>query len=186
MNYHPDWLAKEAADSLLKTLTENIEWTQPRVKVFGKEHEVPRIVAWVGEKAYSYSGLTHDPSPWPSSLIPIKKRLEDELDAEFNGCLLNLYRDGQDCMGWHADDEKELGREPTIASMSLGHRRKFQFKPKKGLTLPPPPDVFLEHGSLLIMKGKTQEQFLHGISRSKKIRGIRINLTWRHIISPMN
>jgi len=179
IDFFSHWLSPKDADSLMNTLVSNQNWQQPKIKIFEKEHPIPRKVSWLGEASYSYSGLTHPPSPWPAALSFIKKRLEDELNQPFNGCLLNLYRDGGDNMGWHADDEKELGKEPLIASLNLGATRTFRFKAKKGVQRTPPPPTLLTHGSLLVMKGKTQQFFHHSIPKEKNAIKPRLNLTFR-------
>lgn len=179
LRYQRHWLEENEANALLQELHHSPDWTQPRVFVYGREHATPRLVRWVGEASYAYSGLRHEPAPWPRALEQLRDRLEEELGRPFNGCLLNRYRDGVDAMGWHADDEGELGERPTVASLSLGVSRFFDLKPKQGswdgLRWP------LQHGSLLVMDGSTQEHWVHRVPVQKKVKGERINLTFRFI-----
>ncbi len=130
---------------------------------------------------YSYSGMRHEPQPWPDLLRPIRDRLVRETGVAFNSVLANLYRDGRDCMGWHSDDEPELGMRPVIASLSLGATRRFVLKhrrdPERKLAFD------LSHGSLLVMRDDTQEDYRHALPRTSKPVGPRINLTFRRILS---
>ena len=147
--------------------------------MFGRTLPSPRRTAWYGDHAYRYSRLTWSPRPWTDELIKIKTRIETLCDAPFNGVLLNLYRDGRDSMGWHSDDEAELGPAPVIASLSLGAPRRFVFRcradaaDKHALELP--------HDSLLIMRGDTQANWQHALPKTAKPVAPRINLTFRWI-----
>jgi len=181
VDFIPKWLNPDAASRLMEELISKLDWTQPKVRIYGKEHPVPRQVAWVGTASYTYSGLIHQPKPWPSCLKPIRARLEAECKTPFNGCLLNLYRNGNDSMGWHSDDEPELGKNPTIASLSLGTPRRFRFRTKKDQDEIPPPETTLGHGDLIIMSGTTQEIFQHEVPKERGISEMRVNLTYRDI-----
>lgn len=177
--YWPSWLSPDRADYYYHTLMSDIHWQTGIVRIFGKEHAIPRLQAWYGDAhcAYRYSGKTLQPLPW----IPILTELRAELAAmgyAFNSVLLNLYRDGNDKMGWHADNEAELGVCPQIASISLGATRTFQFKHR--LTKQRV-DLQLAHGSLLMMQGNTQKEWLHQLPARKREYSARINLTFRNI-----
>ena len=175
------FLPKADADALLQTLQTEIPWRQDSIRIAGKDTPIPRLQAWYGDPGmtYTYSGLKLDPLPWTPTLAAIKQRIEDYSDCHFNSLLANLYRTEQDSVGWHADDEPELGQNPTIASLSLGDSRDFQLKhrsrPEQKLSLP------LQHGDLLIMKGALQHHWVHQISKSKAPCQPRINLTFRRI-----
>ncbi|MCW8109377.1 alpha-ketoglutarate-dependent dioxygenase AlkB [Alteromonas ponticola] len=180
VTYYANWLAGSEADLLLRTLRSQIKWQQETISLYGKQHLVPRLQAWHGDPdcIYQYSGLTMQPQPWIAPLLQLKERCEAIAGNAFNSVLLNWYRHGQDSMGLHADDEPELGREPVIASLTLGAERPFIFKHR---TLPKRHTLTLHHGSLLLMAGRTQLNYLHGISKTVKAVGDRINLTFRYI-----
>ncbi len=175
------FLPKAEADTLFQTLQTEIPWRQDSLRIAGKDTPIPRLQAWYGDPGmtYTYSGLKLDPLPWTPTLAALKARLEDYSDCHFNSLLANLYRNEQDSVGWHADDEPELGENPAIASLSLGDTRDFQLKHRqhqdRKLTLP------LQHGDLLIMKGALQHHWLHQIPKSRTPCGPRINLTFRRI-----
>ncbi|MFD2561704.1 alpha-ketoglutarate-dependent dioxygenase AlkB family protein [Aquimarina rubra] len=178
--YYPHFYDSNQADQLFKTLMETIQWQQDDIKVFGKVYKQPRLTALYAsnKNTYTYSNITMTPHLFTDELLLIKEKIELVSSNTFTTCLLNLYRDGQDSNGWHADNEKELGPEPLIASVSLGEERWFHFKHRtKNLKQ----KILLQHGSLLIMRGKTQENWLHQIPKSKKITKPRINLTFRII-----
>lgn len=180
VSYFPNFFKESLASQLFHTLLKSIEWQQDDIKVFGKVYKQPRLTALYANntKAYSYSNIIMYPTPFTPELLIIKKNIEQISNENFTTCLLNLYRDGQDSNGWHADNEKELGIEPVIASVSFGAERWFHFKHKtKGLKQ----KVLLQNGSLLLMKGKTQENWLHQLPKSKKVIKPRINLTFRII-----
>lgn len=178
--YYPNFFEKNEADSIFKTLSTSIQWQQDDIKVFGKVYPQPRLTALYANNnnTYSYSNITMQPHQFTNELLTIKKKVEQITSEHFTTCLLNLYRDGQDSNGWHSDNEKELGKEPTIASVSFGEERWFHFKHK---TKDLKQKMLLQHGSLLIMKGKTQENWLHQLPKTKKIQKPRINLTFRVI-----
>jgi alkylated DNA repair dioxygenase AlkB len=169
------------SDNLLADLTANIAWEQKAIQFMGKQVMQPRLIAWYGDegKSYSYSGLTVHPLPWTPTLLNMKARVEAAADVTFNSVLLNLYRTGQDSVGWHSDDEPELGTNPVIASISLGAARSFQFKHKTNPDLKMA--IELTHGSLLLMRGITQHFWKHQIPKTKKELDPRINLTFRVI-----
>lgn len=180
--YMPNFMPAEKAAYYYKSLLENINWRQEEIKMYGKVFPVPRKTAWYGYEGfnYKYSGILCNPEPWTKELLDIKKVIEFFLKEEnFNSVLLNLYRDGNDKVSWHADDEKELGINPTIASVSLGATRRFDLKHKDD------PDQKLQlelpSGSLVVMKGALQHHWLHQIPVQKKINQPRINLTFRTI-----
>lgn len=181
LHFYPDFLPDERANKLFDNLLELNHWRQDTIKLFGKEVLQPRLTALFGEegKSYTYSGLKMDPLPFPEFLKGIKKECEDVSGQNFTTCLANLYRDGKDSMGWHADDEKELGKNPIIASLSLGAERMFHLKHKTEPDLKE--KIRLPHGSLLIMRGTTQSFWKHQLPKTKKIVAPRINLTFRKI-----
>jgi alkylated DNA repair dioxygenase AlkB len=178
----PNFLKLKEADDYFNILTQSIHWRQEEIKIYGKTIPLPRKTAWYGDEgsSYSYSGLKLNPEPWTKELIELKTKIEYLLqDEKFNSVLLNLYRDGNDKVGWHADDEKALGRNPTIASLSFGATRRFNIKHK---TEPGLAHKFeLNHGSLIIMKGPMQHCWLHQIPIQKGVLYPRINLTFRTI-----
>ncbi|WP_246615989.1 alpha-ketoglutarate-dependent dioxygenase AlkB [Aquimarina litoralis] len=178
--YYPEFFNKKEADQLFEILSQSISWQQDDIKVFGKVYPQPRLTALYASnnRTYTYSNITMQPHQFTKELLAIKKKVEQITSEHFTTCLLNLYRDGQDSNGWHSDNEKELGPNPTIASVSFGEDRWFHFKHKtKNLKQ----KILLQHGSLLLMKGTTQENWLHQIPKSKKITKPRINLTFRII-----
>ena len=178
--YKSDFLARTDADAYMERLTEEIDWQEAEIRMFGKMVKIPRLQAWHGTKQYSYSGLMMEPLPLTETLIEIKSKVEELAQASYNSVLLNLYRDGNDSMGWHSDDEPELGRDPNISSVSLGGERLFHLrhKAKAHATIKIP----LEHGSFLLMKGELQHHWQHQITKTKRSVTPRINLTFRTIM----
>ena len=179
--YLPGFLSKKEAGYFYSELEDKILWQQDEFLMFGKRIITKRKVAWYGSKAfqYTYSKRTRTALVWNQELLEIKNVLENRISENFNSCLLNLYPNGSDGMGWHSDNEKELRPLATIASLSLGSDRKFSFKhrlTKETISLT------LQNGSLLLMKGTTQKQWLHQLPKTKKNIGPRINLTFRSII----
>ena len=168
------------ANSLFVQLQQNIEWQQEKIKLYGQVHDLPRLTAWYGDpaKTYSYSGISITSLEWIEALLEIKKRIESVSDYSFNSVLLNRYRNGSDGVSWHADDEPELGQNPVTGSVSFGEARPFELKHK---TLDEKRKIILENGSYLLMKGRTQHCWLHQIPKSKRVLGERINLTFRQI-----
>ena len=178
-----EFFTQKESESFFKNLFEKIEWEQHQITIFGKTMNQPRLTALYGDehKSYTYSGLTLNPTPWNKELMLIKKRVEEVSNTLFSTVLLNYYRDGRDSMGWHADDEKELGKNPIIASVSFGATRPFQLKHNNRKDLKKV-DIELSNGSLLLMKGTTQHYWKHQIPKSAKPISPRINLTFRLII----
>jgi alkylated DNA repair dioxygenase AlkB len=179
--YFPAFLSTEEADSLFVELLENIPWQQDEITVYGKKHLQPRLTALYGNKGkpYSYSNIVMQPHHWTLPLQKIKSLIESVCDVNFTTVLLNYYRDGNDGNGWHADNEKELGTNPVIASLSLGAERNFQLKHNSDSTQKR--SIILENGSLLVMKGTTQHFWKHQVPKTAKPIGPRINLTFRVI-----
>lgn len=179
--YYPKLFNEDIADSHFSNLLHQIHWKQDKIKVFGKAHLQPRLTAFFAnnKNTYKYSSIIMQPKPFSGDLLKIKKTIETILCINFTSCLANLYRDGKDSNGWHSDDEIELGKNPIIASVSFGAERIFHFKHKFDKTLKS--KLILEHGSLLLMKGKTQTYWQHQIPKTQKVIGKRINLTFRII-----
>lgn len=178
--YFPNFFSRQDADRLLQAFEHNIEWKQEEMNMYGKVLKFPRLTAWYGDndKPYSFSGITLNPTPWNKELLEIKEVIEPVCKTEFNSVLLNLYRNGNDSISWHSDDEKELGQNPIIASVNFGAERDFQLKHK---TLNEKVSIKLQHGSLLIMQGALQHHWLHQVPKRKNINKARINLTFRVI-----
>jgi alkylated DNA repair dioxygenase AlkB len=177
--YFPNFYSKELADEIFVALLKETSWQQDEITVYGKKHKQPRLTALYGNegKSYSYSNIKMQPHLWTPLLQKIKVNIESEVQTYFTTVLLNLYRDGQDSNGWHADNEKELGTNPIIASLSFGAERSFHLKHNtlKDQKI----KLILEHGSLLIMKGTTQHFWKHQIPKTTKPISERINLTFR-------
>jgi alkylated DNA repair dioxygenase AlkB len=167
--------ARRAFESLRRTVI----WQQEAIVIFGARQLVPRLVAWHGDPGarYTYSGTTHEPLPWFPALQRIRDRVQWLSGAHFNAVLLNLYRDGRDSMGWHSDDEPELGPSPVIASVSLGATRRFCLRHRRRKDQKV--DLSLGHCSLLLMAGATQQHWLHAVPKTARPVGERINLTFR-------
>jgi len=178
---YPHCFSTAEANHYFEQLQETVAWTQEKITMYGKTHNVPRLSAWYGDEKipYTYSGITAYGLPWTESLQAIKSRVEQLAAVQFNSVLANLYRDGADSVSWHADDEPELGPAPVIASVSLGQERTFQLKHKFDKTLKA--NVLLPSGSVLVMSGATQQNWLHQIAKSRRIMGPRINLTFRWV-----
>jgi alkylated DNA repair dioxygenase AlkB len=181
IEYIPDFYQKPEADILFKKLLSETDWIQDDITVFGKTYKQPRLTALYGEsqQQYRYSNIVMHPEPFTDIISSIKNKVEKETKTTFNAVLLNLYRDGADSNGWHADNEKELGKNPVIASLSLGQNRPFHFKHRH--LKEERYKLLLEHGSLLIMKGEMQHYWLHQIAKTKKQINQRINLTFRFL-----
>ncbi len=177
----PAFLAPDAADAALAALSTEIPWEQHRIRLYGREHASPRLSCWIGDPGvnYTYSRTRFEPRPWSAALAALRTRVEAACAVRFNSVLANLYRDGADGMGWHADDEPELGPQPLIASLSLGGVRTFAFRDRaqrrQRLKLE------LPHGSLLLMSGKTQALYQHALPKSARPLLPRLNLTFRSI-----
>lgn len=182
ITYIPEFYNSKKADVLFKILNETTDWQQDTITVFGKTHLQPRLTALYAnnDKSYSYSNISMHPKLFTPELHSIKKAIETVTNAKFTTVLLNKYRTGQDSNGWHADNEKELGKNPIIASLSFGASRYFHFKHRTLKT--EKHKLLLNSGSLLIMAGEMQKYWLHQIPKTKKDIGERINLTFRKII----
>lgn len=172
-------------DSIFRALDRDSKWLQRRMWMYGRWVDQPRLTAWHGEpdRVYKYSGIKEIPMPWTDTLLELKRRVEDCTETRFNSVLLNKYRDQNDSMGFHSDDERELGPEPVIASISLGATRTFIFQPRVRKDLKKVSIPLLE-GSVLLMKGATQRNWKHAINRETEACGARINLTFRRIFTP--
>lgn len=184
-NARQDWHTVDWRSVQVDTLEEmgftNIRWKQDSLKLYGKSIPLPRLTAWYGDPgaAYTYSGIRSEPNPWNDGLLHIKRRIEELVDSTFNCVLLNWYRDGQDSLSWHADDEKELGVDPIIASANFGATRDFQLRRNSDhgqkITIP------LKHGTLLVMRGALQRHWKHAVPKRANVDGSRFNLTFRSI-----
>jgi alkylated DNA repair dioxygenase AlkB len=178
----PQLLATPVAQQAEHDLQHELPWQQRSIRMFGREVLEPRLTSWHGdpEAHYRYSGRDNAPLPWTATLLRMREAVEQATGEVFNSVLANLYRDGADHMGWHADDERELGGRPVIASLSLGAVRRFQFRPRpKGAVLL---TLELGPGSLLLMAGQTQRHYHHRVPATARTAGRRINLTFRRII----
>lgn len=180
--YDSQFLSQKESDRLFSQLEKEIHWEQDEIIMFGKKILQPRLHAWYGDPgiSYTYSGLKMQAKAWTEELQEVKVKISSIFPAQYNSVLLNLYRSGKDSMGWHSDDEKELGKNPIIASLSLGQVRKFHLKHKKRKDLDTV-RLELSHGSLLIMAGSTQHHWKHQIPKTAKTVQPRINLTFREI-----
>ncbi len=189
--YDASFLKKEESKALFERLLNNIKWRQSEILMFGKRVKEPRLTAAFGNpgKKYCYSGITLDCLPWTAELFALKEKIETTMAGRitafdpsraFNTVLLNYYRDGSDSMGWHSDDEKELGRAPVIASITLGESRRFLFRRKDDISQKY--ELLLASGSLLIMHGQMQHFWSHSIPKERQKNGARLNLTYRYII----
>ena len=178
--FSPHWLEETEASNLFEYLLQQ-NWKNERITLFGKSICVPRKVFWMGDSdaSYTYSNTTHQPSPWDSRLLKIKNRLKSDYNLHFNSVLGNLYRDGKDYMGWHQDNEPELGSQPIIFSLSLGEERRFCLK---HIATNKKYEINLTPGSALIMRGNTQQYYKHSLPKSLRVHKPRINLTFRLII----
>jgi alkylated DNA repair dioxygenase AlkB len=179
LRYWPALFGAEEAVRLFEAVRAEVAWRQHRVTVFGKQHLTPRLTAWYGDPGavYTYSSARLEPLAWVPPLDAIRDRVGGALGVRFNSVLCNLYRDGRDKMGWHSDDEPELGPEPLIASVSLGAERRFVMKHRRRAELRF--GIGLEDGSLLVMGGPTQRMWAHAVTATARPVGPRINLTFR-------
>jgi len=181
LDYTPGLFTPAESDHYLDTFIYTVPWEQKTVKMWDKQMLTPRLTAWFGDPQtnYAFTGLKLDPMPWTPELLEIKARVEPLAGVEFNSVLLNYYRDGNDSVAWHSDDEYELGIKPVIASVSLGQARRFDVRHK--VDHQKKYSVNLENGSLLLMRGDLQHSWEHRIAKSTKILKERINLTFRII-----
>ena len=180
-HYIPQFLTHTEAEQLYNQLLVSIDWRQDQISVYGKQHPIPRLQAFIADEGitYTYSALTLYGSGFPDYIETLKNRISSITNTKFNALLANLYRDGKDHMGWHSDDERELGAAPVIASLSLGAERTFQLRhrrsPKQRI------DIELASGSLLIMGPELQHQWQHALPKRLRVSQPRINLTFRYI-----
>lgn len=176
------FLSPQQADRAFSLLLAQTPWRHEQITLFGQQHFQPRLTAWIGDAGsrYTYSGLALEPVPWTPLLLELKQKIERVSATGFNSVLLNLYRNGSDSVGWHSDDEAELGPEPIIASLSLGQTRRFHLRHKRRKDLPML-KIALAHGDLLIMGGATQRNYVHALPKSAQDLQPRINLTFRTI-----
>ncbi|WP_276501967.1 alpha-ketoglutarate-dependent dioxygenase AlkB family protein [Terrimonas pollutisoli] len=182
VNYYGRVLNQAQADYFLHELLDHITWKNDEAVIFGRHIITRRKVAWYGDKdfSYTYSNITRQALAWTEDLRKLKTIVEELTETVFNSCLLNLYHNGDEGMAWHSDDEKSLGKDSAIASFSFGEERRFSFRHKKSKETI---SLLLEHGSLLVMKGATQTNWLHSLPKSKKIAGPRVNLTFRTMLA---
>lgn len=180
--FAPQFLPAAEAETLFQTLLNETPWQQQRIRVYGKEYPEPRLTAWYGDAGarYEYSGIVHEPLAWTPVLGELRARIVAASGERFNSVLLNQYRDGRDSVGWHSDDEPELGLHPCVASLSLGVPRRFLLRPRQkngaasfGLDLPA--------GSLLVMKGAIQANWQHALPKTARVHEPRINLSFRQV-----
>ncbi len=175
------WQDKLRDDDVSAIPFKNIAWKQDMIKFYGKCIALPRLTAWYGDenREYTYSGITSKPNKWNQGLLYLKREIESAVGVEFNSVLLNWYRDGEDYLNWHSDDEKELGPNPTIASANFGEERDFVVRSKldksQKIIFP------LKHGTLLLMRGELQHYWEHSVPKRKKVNRSRFNLTFRHL-----
>lgn len=181
VNYYGKIMPPADADHYLAALLNTIRWKNDEAIIFGKHIITKRKVAWYGNEGYSYtySNTTKQALPWTKELLALKALTEEFCGDKFNSCLLNLYHDGAEGMAWHSDDEKSLGKDTSIASLSFGAERKFALKHRVSKE---PRGIVLEHGSLLVMKGATQTNWLHSLPKSTRIKTPRVNLTFRTMV----
>ena len=181
VNYYRNILTHDEANRYFNLLSQNVAWENDEIVIFGRHIVAKRKVAWYGDSdyLYTYSNTTKRALPWTEELSDLKQIVEGRTQTDFNSCLLNLYQNGDEGIAWHSDDEESLGKNNTIASLSLGAERKFSFKHKQTKETI---SLVLEHGSLLVMKDVIQTNWLHSLPKSKKITRPRINLSFRTIV----
>lgn len=174
--------SREKADTYFHQLYQKLDWQQEQLFIYGRWLKVPRLMAWYGDPGahYRYSGVDHRPQAWTPELLLMRAELESVCGQHFNSVLANLYRDGRDSMGCHADDEKELGNNPTIASLSLGESRLLRFH---HVQTQYKLDIELMHGDLLVMAGELQHHWRHELPKTRRTKLPRINLTFRRIVA---
>lgn len=181
VNYYAQVIQPNQATKYFEQLMETVPWKNDEVVIFGKHIITKRKVAWFGDSnfSYTYSNTTKQATIWTKELLELKNLAEEKCQTTFNSCLLNLYHNGAEGMGWHSDDEKSLQNECTIASLSLGAERKFLLKHKQTKQAV---SVQLQNGSLLAMKGATQTNWLHSLPKTTRVSTARINLTFRSMV----
>lgn len=177
----PAWLPPQSAAELCRALTIELSWEQRSVQIFGRWVPQPRLIAWAGETPYRYSGLELAPAPLPPRVSELLDAVNEQTQVAFNHVLLNRYRDGNDSMGWHSDDEAELGTNPPVASVSLGAARDFLVRPR-GKGAQGRVSIALGSGDLLLMTGATQHRYVHALPKRKAAAAERISLTFRRVL----
>jgi len=184
VDYEEDFALGESPAALLDRLITELPWRREAIVLWGRRYEQPRLIAWHGDPGaiYRYSGVRHEPLAWTPTLREIKRRVEERLGLAFDSALANYYRDHRDGMGYHSDDEPELGARPIIASVSLGAERRFVFRSRLARQIPPW-QLRLASGSLLVMRGDTQRFWRHGLPKQSRPCGPRVNLTFRRIVA---
>lgn len=183
LKFRPDFVAERERGQMFAALMAEVPFAAETSRIFGRQVTVPRLVSWHGDPgaAYVYSGTLHNPLPWTPALRALRDRVAALTGTAFNGVLANLYRTGADSMGWHSDDEPELGPDPVIASVNFGAPRRFRLKPKaRGEAV----ELVLTDGSLLVMGPGVQAGWRHAVPKDATIAGPRINLTFRRIVNP--
>lgn len=176
----PAFIAPARAEAAFTALRDELPWEQRSVRMFGRAIPEPRLVAWLGDAdaAYTYSGRLNVPTPWTPTVAALREAVSSRLEHAFNGALANLYRSERDGMGYHADDEPELGPSPLIASLSFGATRRFVVRARRGEARH---ELRLGPGSLLVMGGTMQHEFVHALPKQRTPLGARINLTFRRL-----
>ena len=178
LDFTEHWLTTDESVALYAEVLAAVPFEQRSVTIFGRSVPQPRLIGWCGTTSYRYSGLTLSPRPVPPCLTPILARVSEHSGTSFNHLLLNLYRDGRDSMGMHADDEAELGRDPVVATLTLGATRKFLLRARQGSHRV---EYALGDGSLLIMGGRCQAEYVHGIPKTQRPVGARLSVTFRRV-----
>lgn len=181
MKFWPRFLADDRAAAMLVAVRQQTPWVQSDIRIAGRTIPIPRLNAWYGDAGadYSYSGVLLETQPWTETLKSLKFQVEACTGREFNSALVNLYRDNRDSVDWHADDEPELGRQPVVASLSLGESRTFELRRKDNHR--EKLKLLLPHGSLLLMTGDTQTHWQHRVAKEKTLCGERVNITFRTV-----
>ncbi len=182
VTFYRNFFNLQESDELFQILLNDINWRQDRMKLYGKDIDLPRKTAWYGDrdKSYTFSGIHLNPEPWTPTLLQVKECIEEVAEVQFNSVLLNLYRHGNDGISWHTDAEPALGENPVIGSVSFGGARRFMFRHRQDQALKA--EVELTHGSFLLMAGETQYFWQHQIPKTSRKVEPRINLTFRVII----
>jgi alkylated DNA repair dioxygenase AlkB len=183
LDHVPGWIAAREAETLRAALHDELAWEQRAIVLFGRRILQPRLIAWAGDLGYRYSGQTLESRPFTPTARGLLARVTRTTGVAFNHVLVNRYRDGGDSIGLHADDEPELGRDPVVATLSLGAVRRFVVKPRRA-QLGPSRALDVEHGSLLVMGGTCQRHYVHGVPRAAGAVGERISLTFRRLLAP--
>ncbi|MCX8081048.1 MAG: alpha-ketoglutarate-dependent dioxygenase AlkB [Bacteroidia bacterium] len=181
--YYPNYINEELGKTIWEYFQDYVEWRKDTIRIFGKTYPLPRLQDFFGDEeklCYTYSSIPLFAKPWPESLLRCKNKIEHDFNIQFNCALVNYYRDGHDSNGRHSDDEPELGKNPILASVSLGAERKFRYFHKTENALKY--HIMLRHGDLLIMKGAMQHHWFHEIPKEKKVKYPRLNITFRRIV----